>query len=645
MPRSLTPPALAAAFGAAVIASAQTAAPVVEVEFLMPPAIPKGVVVQATAPAGTEWVVLFHRKVGETEFEALTLVQGKDGTFTANAEAAMSAGVPLQCYVAWRNSAGVTTLPAEAPAKFFSVTLPVPTAEPATPAPPPPVHGPIYVDGNATDLVHREVPVPNEPTLFASGQIRYAVRKDEDDRHLSFGTRIVYSNQPAPNQARWTVGDVQAAYVAGEHRLQAGDLMAQESEFTLGPGGRRGLDYTYSGRGLGAHLFALNTERQTGVTGLLWPVPGSEAYGGSLSLPWFAQALRTKVVFLTGRDDLANASNLVSAYAAPVREGSTGSLVVDGRFLENRLAVSGEYARSLFTKDAKDGAPKETDQAWRLAGQWAQGPYSAQASYRSVGQDFGTVGVAFFVGDRRVLSGGLGVNQPMWGISLSASDERTNPTGQPDLYQAWNQSQNLDARIALTPQATWRMGFRAGRQEGGIAANPWIPFSNSERLGAGMGFDLTLPPKLVLTFNAQYDHLRSTGFSTTTGTSKSLSMGGTLSLGTWARLSPNLSWSSILSQPGNQETTVSNAFLNAQFSLIPGRLMLLLNGGASRTALATGEALHATTAEGTLGLTLDPYLWKQVRGNFGVKARYTRNPVFMGIVEDNRVFLLLNLSF
>lgn len=650
-------PALAAALCAPGAVCAPSTAPDGEVELALSVEVEGTLSAGLKVPPGTEWAVLFHRKQGETEFETLTLALGPEGTYEAKLEGIGPAGLLIECYAAMRGAGGVRTLPAGAPGAFFKYTIPeAPTAPPApvAGAPPstgtalvaqPPVHGPIYVDASATELVHRKVTHPQEPTLLASGQVRYVLQKDEEDRHLFLGTRLVYTNQPVPNQARWSVGEIQATYAVGNHRVQAGDLQVQESEFTLGAGGRRGFDYTYSDRPLGAHAFALNTERQTGVTGLLWPVAGNAAYGGSLSYLWFGNALRTKLVFLTGRDDLATAANVVTAFAPPVREGSTGSLVVDGRFLENRLAVAGEYARSLFTKDAKDGAPKDSDQAWRLGGQWSEGAFSGQVGYREVGREFGTVGVAFFVGDRRVLDGSLGWTFPRWGLSATATDERINPTAQANLNQAWNQSLGLDTRIVLNPMASWRIGLRAGRQEAGIAANPLIPFSNSERAGLTTGLDLLLPPQLVLTFNAQFDHLRATGFSATTGTSVTLSMGGNLNLATWGRLSPNLSWSRIQGQPGDQQTTVTNAFLNAQFNLVPGRLGLLLNGGGSQTVLPTGLTLNAATAEGTLGLTLDAYLRNLARGNLGLKVRYTRNPAVAGIVEDNRVFLLLNLSF
>jgi hypothetical protein len=593
------------------------------------------------APAGSEWLVVFVRKEGDAEFESLTLEAKPDGSYAADIEVSLPPGTVIQYYGAMRGPGGVKTLPADAPAKFLSLKLPAEAPRP--PAAKPIVHGPFFVDGNVSDLAHRKVAVAGEPTVQAAGQFRYALQQDEGDRHLQVGIRVVYSNQPAPNQARWSMGAIQAAYAIGNHRVQAGDLMAQESEFTLGPGGRRGLDYTYSGRALGGHLFALNSERQTGMDGLLWPVAGGGIYGGSLSTLWFGNTVRTRLILLTGRDDPATASNVSSAFTPPVREGSTGALVVDGRFLENRLLLSGEYARSDFTPDLT--APKADDQAWRLAGNWNQGPFSGHAGYRSVGREFGTVGVAFFVADRRVLDASLAWNRPSWGVSATSTEEHTNPTGQPDVNRALNQTQSLDLRVRLAPTATWRLALRTAHQEAETVANPYIPFTNSDRAGVASGFDLMLPPRLQLSFNAQYDHLRSTGSFPATGTSSTFSLGGTWNLGVRGRLSPNLSWSQILAQPGDQRTTVVNAFLNGELFLIPKTLSVLLNGGNSRTTLATGDSLRTAIAEGTLALTLDRYLQGRARGNLGLKLRYTHNPVPMAIADDNRAFLLLAFSY
>jgi len=599
---------------------------------------------RAKAPAGTEWVALFLRKEGEAEFETVRLDPGPDGTYTIGFEAAQAVAMRIQWYGAMRGPGGVRTLPADAPATFHSLLLPAgPPPPPHPPAPKP--HGPVYVDGNATERAHRKLEQPGEPEFAAAGQVRYVFQKDDADRHFGLATRLVYSNQPAPRQAPWSVGEIQVAYAAGDHRVQAGDLNTQESDFTLGAGGRRGLDYTWSGRPMGAHLFALSTERQAGFTALAWPVAGSAAYGGSLTRLWLGNTVRTKVVLLTGQDDPASAANVATAYAAPVREGTTAALLVDGRFLGNRLGLGGEYARSLFTLDARTGAAKVDDQAWRLGGQWAEGPVNAQVGYRDVGRDFGTVGVAFFVGDRRVLDGSVGVNGAKGGLTLSATDERTNPNGQANVIQAWNQTQSLDARVVLSPRAAWRVGLRAARQEAEVVANPLIPFSNSERAGISTGLEFNLPPRAVLTCNAQYDRLRATGAVASTGTSATLSAGGNFTFPGLGRVSPNLSWARVLSQPGAQLTLVSNAFLNAEFLLIPGALGVLLNGGASRTALASGAAFTATTAEGTLNWTVDRYLQGLARGVAGMKVRYTHNPLLPGAADDNRVFLLLNVAY
>jgi hypothetical protein len=470
---------------------------------------------------------------------------------------------------------------------------------------------------------------------------------------------MVYTNQPFGAQPRWSLGDLQAAYAIGGNKIQVGDMMVQESEFTLAGAGRRGFDYTYTGQPLGGHLFALNTQAHSGTEGLVWPVRGSEVYGGSLGYGWLNGNLRAKVVFLSGKDDPATAMNLVSAYAPTVRDGSTGSFVLDGRFLDSRLAVSGEYARSLFTKDLLNEAPHLSDQAWRLSGLWADGPFSAQLGYREVGRDFGTVGVAFFVGDRRTLNGSLGFNRATWSLSATAIDERTNPTGQPGLDQAWNRSESLDARVGLTQALFWRVGLRTARQEAELISNPLVPFSNSTRSGLTTGFDLMLPPASSLAFNAQFDRLRSEGASDTTGSSTTLSLGGSLGLGARVRISPNLSWSRTLSDPGDQKTTMENAFLNADFALVPGVLGFLLNGGISRTVLVTGEVMENSVAEGTLRFFLDTFLKGHGRASLGLKGRYTHAPALaalaggaagatpsaVAMANDNQVSILLNISY
>lgn len=634
-----------------------------------------------TAPAGTEWAVVFYRVAGEEEFSSFNLDAGTDGTtFAGQLEATFPAGAKLEYYAALRTPGGIKYLPKDAPAVFATLQMPGAPAAPAGGTPPPassgpapataptvpggavPGHGPISVEGAYERIARHQNGLPEEPRNLAAGQVRFAYQSNEEDRQVLLNARAVYTNQPVGTQTRWSLGDFQAVYAAGHHKFQMGDLVVQESELTLAGAGRRGLDYTYAGQPLGAHLFALNTQARSGADGLAWPEKGSEVYGGSLGFGWLGGNLRAKVVFLTGKDDPSTAVNLASMYAPAIRDGSTGSLVLDGRFFDSRLALSGEYARSLFTRDLLNEGNHVVDQAWRLGGFWAEGPFSAQLGYRDVGRDFGTVGVAFFVGDRRTLNGSLAFNRPRWSLSATAMDERTNPTGQTGLDQAWSQSQSLDARVGLTQTLFWRVGFRLARQEAELVSNPLIPFNNSNRSGLTTGFDLMLPPASSLALNAQFDRLRSEGASDTRGTSTTFSLGGSLGLGARVRVSPNLSWSRTLNDPGDQKTTTENAFLNADVALVPGVLGFLLNGGVSRTRLVTGDTVENAVAEGTLRLFLDTFLKGRGRASLGLKGRYTHAPDLAALARsaastgvpaagaapmasDSQVSILLNVSY
>lgn len=624
---------------------------------------------RVAAPAGTEWVVIFYRSEGEQEFNSFNLEAKPDGAFEGDLEGAAVTGARLEFYAALRTAAGIKYLPADAPTNLATLQLPGGTKAPAggaagaqgQPGGAVPAQLPVAVDFSAEKILHHQLAVEGEPRMLASGQLRFTTRKDDGDTHLILNGRLVYTDQPVRPQERWSLGELQAIYATGHHKLQVGDQQMQESEFTLAGGGRRGLDYAYAGTQLGAHVFALGTQMLPGTRGMLWPVAGNELYGGSFGYSWWNNAVRAKLVFLTGKDDPSLATNLGTSYAPLIRDGSTGALVLDGRFFESRLALSGEYARSLLTRDLVGTAPKEGDQAWRLSTIWTQGPYSAHLGYREVGRDFGTIGMTFFVGDRRVLDGSLGLNYGTWSLSATALDERINPTGQVGQSQAWNQSGGLDARLALSPTAFWRVGIRQARQEALTVADPLVPFSNSSRTGLTTGFDLMLPPASMLTFNAQFDRIRGSAVpdpmappaippalpvtAPQTGTSTTLSMGGNLVAGTWLRLSPNLSWSRTLGDPGGQKTTIANAFLNADFTLVPSYLSFLLNGGASRTATSTGETTSNSMVEGTLRMLLDPYFKGRVRASLGLKGSTTHAPTMGVAATDSRASLLLNVSF
>jgi hypothetical protein len=519
-----------------------------------------------------------------------------------------------------------------------------PGAAPPQPSLPP--SGPVSGDLALEQLVHHQQEVPDERRTQAAGQIRLYQKADWADGSLLLNARVIYTNQPFGDQPRWGLGELQGVFTSGHHKVQVGDMMVQESEFTLGGAGRRGFDYAYAGVPANAHFFALNTQTPKSTEGVLWPHSDSGVYGGSLGYGWFNGAFNAKLIFLTGKDDPSSATNVGYTFPTPIREGSTGSLMLDGRLLENRLNLSGEYARSLYTPDTQLAQPKDSDQAWRLSGLWNEGAFSAHLGYHDVGRAFGTVGVAYFVGDRRLLDGTVAWNQPKWSLSAVMSDERTNPTGQVGLSQAWNQTLGLDARLVLGPNLAWRVGLRQARQEAEVVADPLIPFSNSNRSGIVTGLDLQLPPLTSLSFNIQYDRLASSDGTGVAGSSTTLSFGGSVGIGQWCRLSPNLSWSRTLSDPGDQTTTVANAFLNAELTLVPNRMVLVFTGGTSHSALPTGDTLITTNVEGTLRLLLDGWLRGKARAGLGLKAGVTHFPALTGgPANDNRVSLLFNVSF
>lgn len=594
--------------------------------------------------AAPEWATLFYRAAGEEEFHGLRM-EPKDGGLEAPLAAGDVGSRTLQYYLAYKDGGGVHYLPTLAPKELLNLDLPAgPEGSKVAKGTVNPAKGfSFHVDGSLEQVVDRAIQGPGENIFLASGQIQLGYEGVWVEHHANLEARVVYTDQPTPGQSRWSVGELKGQYGYREHKIQAGDMALQESEFTIPNGGRRGFDYTYTSTTLYAHAFAVNSQRLPGFQGLIWPEGGVGVFGVALGYGWLDGKLRTKFVFVTGKDDPSKAINAGFSSFFTSREGSVGALVIDSSLLDNRLNFSGEYARSRYDADAQDAIGKVTDSAWRLGGTWTDSIFNARASYRVIGHDFGSVGIPILAGDRWGLDGGLGVSFSRWGFNLNAVSERNNPGGNPLETKAKHDVQNLDARWTGLPGLTFKTGFSHGEQEAEDPNNLQVPFANSRRVGAFAGLDWAFGTSGALTIQVQSDRLRSTGQVDTTGRSTTVTLGGAYAIGERLRMSPSFTWSRISDDATQEETRVTGAVLNGTLTLLANTLTLTFNGAYNRTQLPSGTAPWSSTVDGVLQYALDGHLGGRGRAVLALKGRYINRQDVP--VHDHRLFLTLNFAF
>ncbi len=607
-----------------------------------PPTAGQPAEVSLEPPVGTQWAVLFFRLEGEEGFQALTLA-AREGRLQGTLPA-FDRGGRLQYFLALRGAGEPTLLPAGAPEVLAGLDLP---AAPATPpATVSPHRFPVQLEGSLEQVLGRFPSVPGERIRFATGQVRLGYQFEEDGQSFSLDARVSYLDNPPTGTSRWSLAELRSRYGHGGHTVQAGDLMVQESEFSIGGAARRGLDYSYQGAALTAHAFAVNSERLQGFRGMVWPEPGIRVYGGALGYSWFAGGLKSKLVLVAGSDDPSRAAGIGFLPFFRVREGTTAAWTLEANLPALGLNLAGEWARSRFDADTTGSSQPLLDDAWRLGGAWQARGFSVRAGYREVGRDFGSVGLPVLATDRHAFEGGLGYSAGAWSLNLNAQDERNNPDGNPLETRSRNAVRGLDLRYAFLPNASLRFGATRSEQISVGAVNALIPFASSTRKGGSMGLDWTFSALGMFSLNAQLERLRSLGAMDAAGRSETCSLALALTWPDRLRLAPNLSLSRTLDELTGLQTRNASAFLGATATFVPGLLSLVLNGGWNRLELSDGTVLATSSGDGALQWQIDRFLAKAFgRGAcmLALRGRYLRRLDLPN--SDRRVSITLNFAF
>lgn len=609
---------------------------------LKPPAAGQPAEFSLDPPAGTRWAVLFFRLEGEEGFQVLTLT-AREGRFTGTLPA-FDRGGRLQYFLALKGSGEPTLLPAGAPEAPAGLDLP---GDPApAPAAASPHRFPIQVDGSLEQVLSRSPQVPGERSRFASGQVRLGYQFEQDGQSFSLEARVSYQDNPPAGVSRWSLAELRSRYGQGGHAVQAGDLMVQESEFSIGGAGRRGLDYSYQGASLYAHAFAVNSERLLGFRGMVWPEAGTRVFGGAVGYSWFAGSLKSKLVLVAGSDDPSRAAGLGFLPFFRVREGTTAAWTLEANLPSLGLNLAGEWARSRFDADATQASHPLLDDAWRLGGGWQAKGFSVRANYREIGRDFGSVGLPVLATDRHAFEGGLGYSAGAWSLNLNAQNERNNPDGNPLETRSRNEVRGFDLRYAFLPNASVRFGATRSEQVSVGAVNALVPFASSAREGGSVGLDWTFSSLGMFSLNAQTERLRSLGAMDSAGRSENYSLALALAWPDRLRLAPNLSLSRTLDQRTGLQTRNASAFLGATATFVPGQLSLVLNGGWNRLELSDGTVLATSSADGALQWQIDRFLARAFgRGAcmLALRGRYLRRLDLPN--SDRRVSITLNFAF
>jgi hypothetical protein len=258
------------------------------------------------------------------------------------------------------------------------------------------------------------------------------------------------------------------AVYAASHTLRAGDLMVNESDYSVQSLGRRGFEYAFDNQRMYLHAFSVNSQQIQGFKGLGLPKSGVTIAGGAAGYKFFGEALALKAIFVTGKDTPSRGANVgmpddFAGYAG--REGRVVALTEETRLFQNLFNLKAEFANSSYDADTQDPAGATGDNAYTLGGGLAAGFLNAAVTYRYIGRDFNSIGLPYIAGNRRHLEASFGLAHGPFSLSGVVRTQRDNVKDDPLSATTRDQGGDLNLSVALSTRAQLMFGYRRGRQK------------------------------------------------------------------------------------------------------------------------------------------------------------------------------------
>jgi len=170
-----------------------------------------------------------------------------------------------------------------------------------------------------------------------------------------------------------------------------GDIIIEESENTANGLSSRGGMLGVSYEGLSLAVFSVNSYQYYGFYGGLGISDNTDEHihGASAGLALFDEALKLKVIYITGGENLAQGGDYDSGDA---RKGEVWGIQLTTDFFEERLRTDFELDFSKYDPETSDDIAAYDDRAWRIGAEGKWGHYFYAARYQYFGTDYAVVG-------------------------------------------------------------------------------------------------------------------------------------------------------------------------------------------------------------------------------------------------------------
>lgn len=524
------------------------------------------VVIRITPSRGQGSYYLHYRTEGMSGFQVRKMEHEPSGALACRIPTANLYGRDIEYYVAEKrggNMAEVTLR--HTVAGFTQKESPAIYFQDGAAAAAPGRHWEPPVSVNASLSTSRKLDANSENE---SGQQRYSANGNlriyrtiaRDDTQFDFDANFAHID-PRNHEIEkaLNLSSMMVRFKKGAVQFEAGDVAINETEFTTSYLNRRGLRVEISSDRFALNTFYTNSQQKTGFDG--FGVPNTDAgIFGAVAGVNLKNTLKLRGMFMTGRDNLD--SKTVYASENPCRQGNMFSVWGELNLMKNSLQLNGEFSASRYGAAAEpDLLQRQSDTAWRAGLKYNRGILSLAADYESIGDRFNSIANLFLQNDREGLNASLGLNIRTFSWSVSYLDKKNymhNP-----LQDALHQKR---AGAALN----WGLGkhFRIGAD----VSRDNLDYDSTT------GLQTSSSDMDTYNYSASLGYMAgSTGITISLGKTESVhftsnlnaALGINLRFGRFLTFSPTLSFQENESLSGGGKSTLYNAYLNSEITIIP----------------------------------------------------------------------------
>ncbi len=576
------------------------------------------VVIRITPSRGRGPYFVHYRTDGMNGFQVRKMEAETSGTLACRIPTANLYGRDLEYYVAEKRGGNMSDITLRHTiAGFTDKNSPEIYFQEGAAAAAPGRHWQPPVNVNASLSTSRKLD-PNSESEYgqqrysANGNLRIYRNIVKDDTQFDFDANFAHVDPRNTDiEKAINLSSMMVRFKKGAIQFEAGDVAINETEFTTSYLNRRGLRVEITGDNFSLNTFYTNSQQKTGFDGFGIPDTDAGIFGAAAGVN-LKNTLKLRGMFMSGKDNLD--SKTVSSSENPFRQGSMFSVWGELNLLANSLQVNGEFSSSRFGAAADPALlAKESDTAWKAGLKYNRGILSLAADYESIGDRFNSIANLFLQNDREGLSSSLGltVKSFSWMVTYLDKKNYMNNPLQDMLHQK---------RIGTT--LNWGLGthFRVGAD----VSRDNLDYDSTTGLQTSTSDMNTYNYSATLGYVAG-----STGVNLSLGKTESVnftsnlnaSLGVNLRFGSFLTMSPTLSYQQNETLSDGGKSTIYNAYLNSEITLIPQYLTVTVS-----SSYMNNDSPYSTSSNWTAGCNLNFFAAKlfkdKVRPSLSLKSMF-----------------------